>query len=539
MLRPDMARDPAFQARFRREAHSAASLNHPAIVAVYDTGEDEVAGNPVPYIVMEYVEGSTLRELLASGSRLVPERALEIADGILVALAYSHQQGIVHRDIKPANVMLTPGGEVKVMDFGIARAVADTSSTMTQTSAVMGTAQYLSPEQARGEQVDARSDLYSTGCLLYELLTGRPPFVGDSPVSVAYQHVREIPVPPSRIDPDVPVEADSIVLKALAKDREERYQNADQMRADIARALRGLPVAAPTAAALTQRVEPPVAEATSTFPSVVTTTQPGPERRGSRALGYTLLAIAVLAVFVLALLFGRSLFENTGGESVRVPDLIGLTQAKAEARLVAQGLKVGDVKEVSDENMAKGNVLLQSPLPNTNLEAGDSVDLTISTGPPETTVPRLLGLSLDEASEALREADLKLGSTKRVRSSEDRGTVTKADPAEGTPVTAGSQVNLEVASGSNTVPDVRGKTLDEARAAVEEAGFTLESSERPDPDPAKTGRVIEQAPGPDRAARLESTVRVVVALPPPEETPTPTETATPTVVPTDTGTPTP
>ena len=167
MLRPDMARDPSFQARFRREAHSAASLNHPAIVAVYDTGEDEVAGNPVPYIVMEYVEGSTLRDLLASGRRLVPERALEIADGILTALAYSHQQGIVHRDIKPANVMLTRSGEVKVMDFGIARAVADTSSTMTQTSAVMGTAQYLSPEQARGEQVDARSDLYSTGCLLY------------------------------------------------------------------------------------------------------------------------------------------------------------------------------------------------------------------------------------------------------------------------------------------------------------------------------------------------------------------------------------
>ena len=203
MLRPDLARDPSFQARFRREAHSAASLNHPAVVAVYDTGEDQFAGNPVPYIVMEYVEGSTLRDLLASGSRLVPERALEIVDGVLAALAYSHQQGIVHRDIKPANVMLTAAGEVKVMDFGIARSLDDMSATMTQTSAVIGTAQYLSPEQARGEQVDARSDLYSTGCLLYELLTGRPPFVGDSPVSVAYQHVREEPVPPSQVDPDV------------------------------------------------------------------------------------------------------------------------------------------------------------------------------------------------------------------------------------------------------------------------------------------------------------------------------------------------
>ncbi|MDP9221152.1 MAG: Stk1 family PASTA domain-containing Ser/Thr kinase, partial [Actinomycetota bacterium] len=268
MLRPDLARDPSFQARFRREAHSAASLNHPAVVAVYDTGEDEFAGNPVPYIVMEYVEGSTLRDLLTSGRRLMPERALEIVDGVLAALAYSHAHGIVHRDIKPANVMLTRAGDVKVMDFGIARAVADQSATMTATSAVIGTAQYLSPEQARGEQVDARSDLYSTGCLLYELLTGRPPFVGDSPVSVAYQHVREEPQPPSSLDPDVPAAVDAIVMRALTKDREQRYQNADQMRADIGRALAGRDVAAPTAvaaAAATQRIASPPAPPTSTF----------------------------------------------------------------------------------------------------------------------------------------------------------------------------------------------------------------------------------------------------------------------------------
>jgi serine/threonine-protein kinase len=411
---------------------------------------------------------------------------------------------------------------------------------MTQTSAVMGTAQYLSPEQARGEQVDARSDLYSTGCLLYELLTGRPPFVGDSPVSVAYQHVREQPVPPSRVDPDVPIEADSIVLKALAKDREERYQTADQMRADIARALRGLPVAAPSAAALTQRVEPVVAEATSTFPSVVTTTQPPPERPGGRALGYTLLAFAVLAVFVLALLFGRELFNNTGGEPVRVPDVLGLSQAEAQQRLVARGLAVGDVKETSHDNIPRGDVISQTPEPNTTLERGGTVNLEVSTGPPETAVPRLLGLSLDEASSALREADLKLGSTERVPSREDRGTVTKANPAEGTAVPAGTQVNLQIANGNNKVPDVRGKTLDEARAALEEAGFDVSSTERADPDPANTGKVTEQAPGPGKSARLESTVRVVVALLPPPEptpTPTPTETVAPTPLPTETVTP--
>ncbi len=243
-LRVDLARDPSFQARFRREAQSAASLNHPAIVAVYDTGEDYVDGVSIPYIVMEYVDGSTLRELLHSGRKLLPERSMEMCVGILQALEYSHRNGIVHRDIKPANVMLTRTGQVKVMDFGIARAMGDSGMTMTQTAAVIGTAQYLSPEQAKGETVDARSDLYSTGCLLYELLTVRPPFVGDSPVAVAYQHVREEPQPPSAFDPEIAPAMDAIVMKALVKDPDYRYQSADEMRADIEACLDGQPVAA-------------------------------------------------------------------------------------------------------------------------------------------------------------------------------------------------------------------------------------------------------------------------------------------------------
>src|SRR3954470_8684599 len=244
VLRADLARDPTFQSRFRREAQSAASLNHPAIVAVYDTGEDMQDGVVSPYIVMEYVEGRTLRQVIEAEGRLLPQRALEITGQICTALDQAHRAGIVHRDVKPGNVMLTPSGEVKVMDFGIARAVTGTGATMTQTASIIGTAHYLSPEQARGEHVDARSDVYSTGCLLYELVTGAPPFSGDTAVSVAYQHVREDPVPPSRVESDVSAAMDAIVLKSLAKNPANRYQTAADMRADLERALAGRPVEA-------------------------------------------------------------------------------------------------------------------------------------------------------------------------------------------------------------------------------------------------------------------------------------------------------
>ena len=240
VLRADLARDPAFQERFKREAQAAASLNDPSIVSVYDTGADD---DGVPFIVMEHVQGRTLREVLQQEGRLLPQRALEVTADICVALSVAHAAGIVHRDIKPGNVMLTRDGQVKVMDFGIARAAADTSA-MTMTAAVIGTAAYLSPEQARGEHVDARSDVYSTGCVLYELVTGAPPFVGDSPVAVAYQHVREDPTPPSAYDDELPPEVDAVVLKAMAKNPANRYQSADEMRADLLRAQAGEPVLA-------------------------------------------------------------------------------------------------------------------------------------------------------------------------------------------------------------------------------------------------------------------------------------------------------
>ncbi|MET9671467.1 Stk1 family PASTA domain-containing Ser/Thr kinase, partial [Streptomyces sp. NPDC006475] len=339
-LRADLARDPSFQARFRREAQSAASLNHPAIVAVYDTGEDYVDGVSIPYIVMEYVDGSTLRELLHSGRKLLPERTLEMTIGILQALEYSHRNGIVHRDIKPANVMLTRTGQVKVMDFGIARAMGDSGMTMTQTAAVIGTAQYLSPEQAKGEQVDARSDLYSTGCLLYELLTVRPPFVGDSPVAVAYQHVREEPQPPSNFDPEITPEMDAIVLRALVKDPDYRYQSADEMRADIEACLDGQPVAATAAMgavgygygsddqATTALRQADPAGQTSMLPPMNPDDggfggyddRPGRRRQQKKSNTSTiLLVVAGILVLVGAVLIGRSVFGGSDGGKGDVP----------------------------------------------------------------------------------------------------------------------------------------------------------------------------------------------------------------------------
>src|SRR3979409_539 len=234
VLRADLARDPSFYLRFRREAQNAAALNHPAIVAVYDTGEAETATGPLPYIVMEYVDGVTLRDIVQTEGPMPAKRAIEVIADACQALNFSHQHGIIHRDVKPANIMISKAGAVKVMDFGIARALAD-ANRVTQTRAVIGTAQYLSPEQARGEKVDARSDVYSLGCVLYEILTGEPPFTGDSPVAVAYQQYREAPVPPSQRHNDIAPELDAVVLKALAKNPENRYQTAAEMRTDLVR----------------------------------------------------------------------------------------------------------------------------------------------------------------------------------------------------------------------------------------------------------------------------------------------------------------
>ena len=334
VLRADLARDPSFYLRFRREAQNAAALNHPAIVAVYDTGEAETPNGPLPYIVMEYVEGVTLRDIVHTEGPMEPQRAIEVIADACQALNFSHQHGIIHRDVKPANIMISKAGAVKVMDFGIARALAD-ASNVTQTAAVIGTAQYLSPEQARGEKVDARSDVYSLGCVLYEMLTGEPPFVGDSPVAVAYQHVREDPVPPSQRHEGISPELDAVVLKALAKNPDNRYQTAAEMRADLVKVHSGEQPDAPKVFTDAER---------SSLMSAQPARSPDRAHRRRRAsrsrstssgsargsVGRWLIAVAVLAVLTVVVTIAINMFGG-GTRDVQVPDVSGQVSADAIA----------------------------------------------------------------------------------------------------------------------------------------------------------------------------------------------------------------
>ena len=527
-LRTDLASDPTFQARFRREAQSAASLNHPAIVAVYDTGEEVGPdGGTLPYIVMEYVEGRTLRDISQEGRKILPERALEITADVLSALDYSHRAGIVHRDIKPANVMLTPSGQVKVMDFGIARAVADASSSMTQTAAVIGTAQYLSPGQARGEQVDARSDIYSTGCLLYELLTGRPPFVGDSPVSVAYQHVREEAERPSHYNPDIPEGVDAIVAKALAKSTDDRYQSAAEMRADIERFLAGQEVAAPAVNNLPTAVAPPVvvgASETSFLPTAEEEQEePARSRRGLWiALALLLLALVAVAAFTLP-----QLFTDEPRPDVSVPDVEGMTEQRASAEIEDAGLEAEVTQRASDD-VDEGDVIDQNPEGGEFLFAGDPVELVVSAGPAEVEVPTgLVGMDRDDAAGEVRAAGLRPVFEPQ-ESDEAQDTVIETDPPGGTPVAQRTTVTLVYSAGLPEIPEVVGLDADTARDLLREEGFRPETVYSSDTD-ERRGTVIDQAPQGGEEASAGTVVVITVADPPePTTEPTDEETTEPT-----------
>ncbi|HWB65531.1 MAG TPA: Stk1 family PASTA domain-containing Ser/Thr kinase [Mycobacteriales bacterium] len=530
LLRSDLTRDPSFRNRFRREAQSAAALNSPSIVAVYDTGEDRIGGRDTPYIVMEYVEGETLRDLLATEGRLSPQRALQIAAAICQALELAHVAGIVHRDIKPGNVMITPSGEVKVMDFGIARALTSSTSTMTETATVIGTAHYLSPEQARGEHVDARSDVYSTGCLLYELLTGAPPFTGESAVAVAYQHVREDPLPPSSIEPDIPKAADAIVLTAMAKNPADRYATAGEMRADLERALAGRRVHATPVIGGGSRPMPEVP------PTTVLLREPRRSRHGS---AYLLLGLGCVAVFAIVVLIARSLL-GPGAADLHTPNVVGLQYGDAQSTLASDNLRVGNVTFQYTRKDNRGQVLDQTPPAGILINKGVAIDLVVSRGIRFVSVPtQLVGLNVDAATAALQAVDLRAGPTVQRNSDKPAGQVLATRPVAGQSVPAGSKVTLVVSNGQIKVPKVVGFDADTATAMLEQAGFSVKQQRAAVFTRRKEGLVVDQAPSAGSFAQSGSTVVIFVdEKAPPKTSPSPTNSPSTSPSPTDSASPT-
>jgi beta-lactam-binding protein with PASTA domain/tRNA A-37 threonylcarbamoyl transferase component Bud32 len=500
VLRHDLARDPSFQVRFRREAQAAASLNHPAIVAVYDTGEDRTPTGATPYIVMEYVEGDTLRDVLRREGPLDPDRAMSLSADICGALDFSHRNGIVHRDVKPGNVMITPQGTVKVMDFGIARAVSDSAATMTSTAAVIGTAQYLSPEQARGESVDARSDVYSMGCLLFELITGAPPFTGDSPVAVAYQHVREDPRLPSSIHPRIPPELDAIVLKAMSKNPANRYQSAAEMRSDLLRALAG------------QRVEATPVMGDEEKTTILAATPGGygygnddwdddeaAAKRRKRKIIAIVAAVALLLIggaIAIAVAMSGADPKTVTVAKVNVPALVNKTVEEARTLLTDAKLEVGDItnQETSDSTQV-GKVLESTPASGAEVDEGTQVALVVGVAPDTVTVPNVVDLDEERARATLDQSGFTSVSVDRIDSTRPAGQVIAVEPGEGTPVAPGTAITLTVSDGDDAIPDVRGLSEADARQRLAEAGFNIVRTESAASADVPAGQAIGTQPG--------------------------------------------
>ncbi|WP_420881938.1 Stk1 family PASTA domain-containing Ser/Thr kinase [Rhodococcus sp. (in: high G+C Gram-positive bacteria)] len=525
VLRADLARDPTFYLRFRREAQNAAALNHPAIVAVYDTGEAETDAGPLPYIVMEYVDGDTLRDIIRSEGPMAPRRAMEVIADVCAALDFSHRNGIVHRDMKPANIMINRAGAVKVMDFGIARAISDSSSPMTQTAAVIGTAQYLSPEQARGEQVDARSDVYSLGCVLYEVLTGEPPFKGDSPVAVAYQHVREDPRQPSQVNPAVPLALDSVILKAMSKNPANRYQSAAEMRSDLVRVLGGQRPSAPMVMSDEDRTtmfgpmdggagtasgyspEPARTSTVTAAPAAVPATAPAKKRNTAR---YTMLAVAAVVVVGIIGAFIWSLVANPA--TVQVPNVAGMTAQAAEAQLRGMNLDTS-IQTRPDAVVAEGNVIATTPSAGSSVSEKSTVTLQVSSGPEQVQVPKLSGLSQDEAAQALNAVGLRLApDVERAPSDPAQlDKVTVQDPSAGAKINLDSTVSITLGSGPEQVrvPNVIGQTIDVAQPNIEGAGFKVQVATVDSGKPE--GQVISTSPSGGSTAAKGDVITVQVS----------------------------
>jgi beta-lactam-binding protein with PASTA domain len=517
VLRLDLARDPGCYLRFRREAQNAAALNHPAIVAVYDTGATEAGAAPVPYIVMEYVDGVTLRDIVHDDGPMDPPQAIEVVADACVALDFSHQHGIIHRDVKPANIMISKTGAVKVMDFGIARALADTGNRLTETAAVIGTAHYLSPEQARGDTVDARSDVYSLGCVLYEILTGVPPFVGDSPVSVAYQHVREDPAPPSLRREGVSPELDAVILKALAKNPENRYQRAADMQTDLMRVQAGkapdaprVLIAADSAGLTSSPLESGRWQPTE---RIRTRRQGSSPESGYGTLRRWLTILAAVALLAAAVTFAIKAVGNRGLPA-RVPDVHGQTQQDAIAALQTRGFEIRGPISKPDASVPIGRVIDTEPGPGVALAGGDEITVNVSSGPEQHDIPDCVKLSVNDCARALADAGFDhIKQWPMASATVPPNEVIVTVPAAGQLSAVTIDIVIGVSTGPETrrVPDVSGQTVDQATTNLKIAGFPIILRGSIDSTLPK-GRVVSTDPSPGTLLAVQSAIMLKVSL---------------------------
>ena len=548
IMRSDLANDEIFLSRFRREAHAIAQMNNPNIVNIYDSGEESVIAENgleerLPYLVMEYIKGKTLRDILKMNGALSQRDAEQVMLGVLNALEYSHRMGIIHRDIKPGNIMISEQGLVKVMDFGIARALDDSATTMTQSQGVVGTAQYLSPEQARGEQVDMRSDLYSAGCVLYEMLTGRPPFIGDSAVAIAYQHVSEVATPLSTLVPGMPAMWDKICAKAMAKDRQNRYATASEFKNDILAFMNGgVPVAAAfnpltdlanmkarkqaeqnaatmamgmTDGAATQSFNPitgqvesaNIAFSPSTLASQRATMQ---AQRRKRVVIGSIVGVLVTVLVLLGVLFMLNRSRATG--DVVVPTFMETTtQDAAREKLRALGL-VPDIREDDHSSQPEGTFTKQSPRGGEHVASGSKVTVWFSVGPQSTRVPDVSGKTQEAARKMLERAGFKIANV-RVEDSADikKDHVTRTDPDADSFADKGTLITLYIASGLTKIPDgLVGQSKDIVVSQLENFGFTTDVVKE-DSDNVPEGSVTRLNPSSGSSVKPHSSITVYVS----------------------------
>ena len=501
VLHPQYAADATFVARFRQEAQAAANLSNPHIVNIYDWGRE---GDETYYIVMEYVRGTDLKELVQQRGPADPIKAAEYGMQVCSALSVAHGYDIIHRDIKPHNIVLTPDGTIKVMDFGIARAG---NTTMTQTGSVLGTAQYISPEQAQGRPLGPASDLYSLGCVLYEITTGRLPFTGDTPVAVALKQVNEQPVPPRQLNGNIPPALETVILKAMEKDPAKRYHSADEMKSDLERVVAGRPVAGAG----------PRVDDTSVMPAVVA--DESAARRGSTGGSFgrkrvnpwvwVLLAVALVAAGV-GVAWALGLF----GVSITVPDVAGMTPKDATTALTAVGLKVGNTDKKADDKIPEGQVISTTPPAGTRVDKNTAIDVLISTGVEKVNVPAVIGMTEDDAVRAIQQVGFKI-TFPLTRGPNDKvpaGQVFAQSPAGDTPAPKGSAVALSISTGVQqiAVPDVKGQTQSAATSALKKAGFTVKVSSKPNSAVTK-GTVYDQSPASGAPVAKGSEVTIMVS----------------------------